>query len=98
MRFVVRNVRFDLFLLENSLICAVTAWGAPELGQVVPFHCPAVEMLTKSRIFVPEVLKAVQAVTDNFRSHPGSLPAKSGTGASPQEKGAEGGWLVQGGH
>lgn len=40
MRFVVRNVRFDLFLLENPLICTVTAWGAPDLGQVVPFHCP----------------------------------------------------------
>lgn len=60
MRFVVRNVGFGLFFLENVLVCTVTAWGAPELGTAGPvsqscifivllmFGFSAVEMLTKT--------------------------------------------------
>lgn len=60
MRFVVRYVGFGLFFLENVLICAVTAWGPPELGTARPvsqsclfivllmFGFSAVEMLTKT--------------------------------------------------
>lgn len=43
MGFVVRNVRFGLFLLEDAPVCTVTAWGAPELapgrGGVISLPC-----------------------------------------------------------
>lgn len=64
---------------------------------VVSFHFPAVETLTKSRIFVLKVLKPDQAVTDSCRSRPENLPPLSQEwdgSITPREghRGWVGGW------